>query len=45
MGTGHQAERLRLAASRNRDLAVLQEMHRGREEQRDGRYSRLLTPK
>ncbi len=33
------AERLRLAASRNRDLAVLQEMHRGLEEQRDGRYS------
>ena len=32
------AERLRLAASRNRDLAVLQEMHRGLEEQRDGRY-------
>ena len=33
------AERLRLPASRNRDLAILQEMHRGLEEQRDGRYS------
>ena len=33
------AERLRLAASKNRDLAVLQEMHRGQEEQRGGRYS------
>ena len=32
-------ERLRLAVSRHRDLAVLQEMHRGQEEQRDGRYS------
>ena len=32
-------ERLRLAASRNRDLAVLREMHRGLEEQRGGRYS------
>ena len=32
-------ERLRMAASWNRDLAVLQEMHRGLEEQRGGRYS------
>ena len=32
-------ERLRMAASRNRDLAVLQEMHRGQAEQRHGRYS------
>ena len=32
-------ERLRMAASWNRDHAVLQEMHRGLEEQRGGRYS------
>ena len=32
-------ERLRLAASRNRELGILREMHRGRAEQRHGRYS------
>ena len=32
-------ERLRMAASWDRDHAVLQEMHRGLEEQRGGRYS------
>ena len=34
-------ERLRLAASWNRNHAVLQEMHRAFEEQRGGRYSRI----